>query len=354
MKLRFERGSRDDLKTLHPAYFAMVMATGIVAIATHIHGVPVVPIALFWLNALFLAGLAVATGTRALRYPREFAADVQSHSRGIGFFTTSAAAAVFGAQLVLQMGNGRAAAVFWVAAAILWALITYGVLAVLMVKADKPNLADGLNGGWLVSIVAPQSVAILTVLVLANGVFQEFEQPLMFFALVLWLGGSALYLFIMTLIFFRYTFMHMSPEDLTPPYWINMGAVAISALAGATLMEHAALSAVVTEIAPVVKGFTLFFWAIASWWIPILVILGIWRYLICGVPFAYDPLYWGGVFPLGMYSVSTYHLTKVLQTPFLALPSKAFMFIALAAWLTTFLGLVDSRLRPRRHAQSLR
>ena len=40
MRLRFEHGRRDELKTLHPAYFAMVMATGIVSIAAHLHGVP--------------------------------------------------------------------------------------------------------------------------------------------------------------------------------------------------------------------------------------------------------------------------------------------------------------------------
>jgi hypothetical protein len=27
-----------------------------------------------------------------------------------------------------------------------------------------------------------------------------------------------------------------------------------------------------------------------------LLVLGVWRYLICGVPLAYDPLYWGASF----------------------------------------------------------
>jgi len=41
--------------------------------------------------------------------------------------------------------------------------------------------------------------------------------PFLCKALVLWLGGGALYLWIIALIFFRYTFVHMAPEDLTPP-----------------------------------------------------------------------------------------------------------------------------------------
>ena len=350
MRLRFDHGRRDELKTLHPAYFAMVMATGIVSIAAHLHGVPLFPTVLVWLNALFLAALVAATVTRILRYPHAFAADIQSHSRGVGFFTTVAATAVFGTQLLLLIDAAAVAAVFWIAAATLWAVVTYGELTVLTVKPDKPSLADGLNGGWLVSVVAAQSVAVLTVLIPAAGIFVSLQRPLLFMALVLWLGAGALYLWIMTLIFYRYTFVHMAPEDLTPPYWINMGAVAISTLAGATLAEHAALSPVISEIVPFVKGLTLFFWAIATWWIPMLVVLGIWLYLMRGVPFAYDPLYWGGVFPLGMYSVATYQLTKIVEAPFLLRLSQAFMIIALAAWLATLLGFFDTRLKREKRA----
>lgn len=99
------------------------------------------------------------------------------------------------------------------------------------------------------------------------------------------------------------------------------------------------------------KGLTLFFWAIATWWVPMLVALGIWRYLLRGVPFAYDPLVWGGVFPLGMYSVATYHLTKIFEAPFLLPLSQAFMIIALAAWSATFLGFLDTRLKRAKRAQ---
>ena len=45
-----------------------------------------------------------------------------------------------------------------------------------------------------------------------------------------------LYIWIISLIFYRYTFFTISPSDLAPPYWINMGAVAISTLAGTMLL----------------------------------------------------------------------------------------------------------------------
>ena len=113
IQLRFGRGRPDELETLSPAYFALVMATGIVGAATRLHGVPMAPAVLFYLNAAFLAGLIVATCARALRCPAAFAADIGSHSRGVGFFTVVAALAVFGDELVLQMHAIRLALFFW-------------------------------------------------------------------------------------------------------------------------------------------------------------------------------------------------------------------------------------------------
>tara|TARA_B100000614_G_scaffold118103_2_gene106013 strand:+ start:759 stop:1862 length:1104 start_codon:yes stop_codon:yes gene_type:complete len=344
VRVRFEHGRPDQLKTLHPAYFAMVMATGIVAIAMHLHTVPVLPSVLFWLNAVFFAALVVATIARVLLCPRAFKADVKSHSRGVGFFTIVAASGVFGNQLVIQMSTPDIAVFFWIFAVASWLTITYGLFAVLTVIPDKPGLAEGLNGGWLVSVVATQSVSIITVLMLASGIATDLQEPLMFAAMVLWLGGGALYLWLMTLIFFRYTFLPMSPADLTPPYWINMGAVAISTLAGTTLLSEAKLSPIVTELAPFVEGVTLSFWAVGSWWIPMLLVLGVWRYVMRSVPFAYDPLYWGGVFPLGMYSVCTFRLSQIMDAPFLMPLSYGFMIIATVAWAMALVGLIDSRL----------
>lgn len=45
---------------------------------------------------------------------------------------------------------------------------------------------------------------------------------------------------------------------------------------------------------------SLLLWAWATWWIPLLVIFGVWRHLVHCQPLRYHPMYWSLVFPLGM------------------------------------------------------
>jgi tellurite resistance protein TehA-like permease len=92
---------------------------------------------------------------------------------------------------------------------------------------------------------------------------------------------------------------------------------------------------------------TLLFWATATWWIPMLVILGVWRHLVRHFPLRYDPLYWGAVFPLGMYTVGTYRLGQIVDVPEIMAIPRLFIWVALLAWTAAAVGLVRDLFAPR-------
>jgi tellurite resistance protein TehA-like permease len=328
------------LASLHPASFALVMATGIVSIACQLLGVRLLAVALLWANLAFYAVLWSLTVVRVVRFPDRVVADISDHGRSVGFFTTVAATCVLGSQAVLIGAAWRAAFGLWIFGTFLWAAVTYTVFTALTIKAEKPPLAEGINGGWLVAVVAAQSVSVLGSQLSQTQRFGPYTPQVLLFCLGMWLGGGMLYIWIISLIFYRYTFFTMSPSDLAPPYWINMGAVAISTLAGALLIASAPQSALLHELVPFLKGLTLLFWATATWWIPMLLILGTWRHVVRRFPVRYDPLYWGAVFPLGMYTVSTFRLAQVIDAPFLLIIPRVFLYVALAAWTVAMIGLV--------------
>ncbi|HET9164236.1 MAG TPA: tellurite resistance/C4-dicarboxylate transporter family protein [Solirubrobacterales bacterium] len=336
-----------DLEDLSPSYFALVMATGIVSIGCYLMGLKPVAIALFALNCVAYVVIWALSLLRLRVYPRRVLEDLTSHERGLGFLTVVAGTGVLGAQVIV-IGHEFAIAIGLLAlAAVLWLTLTYTVFTALTIKREKPSLAQGISGTWLLAVVATQAIAVLTALLAAH-----WGQPLRlhanFVALSMWLWGGMLYIWIISLIFYRYTFFPFEPDDLAPPYWINMGAMAISTLAGSLLILNSTVSAdapFLHSLRPFLEGFTVFYWATGTWWIPIIAILAIWRYGYRRLPLEYDPLYWGAVFPLGMYAVATYRMTEALKLGFLDPLPQVFLGLALAAWLATFVGMLRSLAR---------
>jgi tellurite resistance protein TehA-like permease len=335
----FFGASRAAIRDLSPAYFAMVMATGILSIGVSQLGMPALGIGLFLLNIGVYVVLVALFVLRIAWFASDFFSDMIDHGRAPGFFTVIAATCILGTQCLLIANSLAAAVAFWGIGLALWTGLTYAIFLALTVKRQKPTLDNSITGAWLLAIVATQSVALLSALIAAHWQ-QPYRLELNFLALSMWLWGGMFYIWMISLIFYRYTFFAFSPGDLSPPYWINMGAMAISVLVGARLVENTEGAPFLLSLLPFLKGFTVFYWATGTWWIPMLLLLGVWRHIYRRFPLRYDPSYWGAVFPLGMYTVCTLQMAKALDLGFLLFIPRYFIFLAGSAWCLTFVGLV--------------
>ncbi len=326
------------IETLFPGYFALVMATGILSISAHLLEMHGIALALLWVDVVAYVILLILFGVRLVRYFPRVLEDLQSPSLGPGFFTLVAATSVTGAQLHVVAGETTLPTILWGVGIGLWIVVMYSFLTAVIVRKQKPNLRFGISGAWLVMVVATQSVSLLGTLLAPD--FTGGREVAIFFTLCMYLTGAMLYLTIITLIFYRFTFLALSTDHLTPAYWINMGAVAITTLAGATLILHEDAWGFLAELRPFLLGFTLFFWAAGTWWIPLLLILGFWRHVLEKYPLRYDPQYWSSVFPLGMYTAATYRLAVASGLDFLTNIPAYSIWVAYAAWVATALGLL--------------
>ncbi|MBC8554424.1 MAG: C4-dicarboxylate ABC transporter, partial [Candidatus Brocadiales bacterium] len=90
----------NSIKGLHPAYFAMVMSTGIISIASKLLGFTSIAYALFYINIAAYAILLPFQTLRALMYWDNLYKDLCNPKLSLVFFTTVAATNVLGAQFI--------------------------------------------------------------------------------------------------------------------------------------------------------------------------------------------------------------------------------------------------------------
>lgn len=322
--------------------FAFVMATGIVAIAAQSQGLRPIGIALFALNSAAFAILLLLMALRVIRNRSAVVTELSQHRTAAGFLTIVAGTAVLGDEVAVQLGARPVAAALWLAACGFWVGFDYAFFVALATRANKSSLAQGLDGTWLLVAVATESLAVL-----ATHVTGGFARP----DIVVWLGlswfllGGFFYLIVIVLVLQRWLFEPLLPDELTPPYWINMGAMAIATLAGAQLESIAGMDPLLTRLLPGLALATMLCWAVATWWIPLILLMMIWRHAVRGVPLSYRFSYWSMVFPLGMYTAATSAFVRAEGLDFLGWIPRVFVWIALGAWGAVCSGMIRNAIR---------
>jgi len=132
----------------------------------------------------------------------------------------------------------------------------------------------------------------------------------------------------------RLLLIKITPAEMGPAYWIAMGATAISvrAAAGILSLHSPHTTDLVDALRPSLIGVSVVLWAFGTWWIPLLILFGIWRHVIRHYSRAYEPRLWNVVFPLGMYSVASYTLGQTAGLGFMITVARLGVWVGFGAW----------------------
>ena len=325
-----------QIATLNPGCFALVMATGIISNGLLFEGHRQWSDALFAINSVAYPWLMLLTVVRLMRFRQAAWSDLINPSVVFSFFTIVAGTDVFGVGLYLR-GQATAALGLWLFALLVWIVLIYFSFAVLTFL-NSARGADVIHGAWLNAIVGTQSLVVLGALVAPD--LGDLDGTVFVLIHMLWGVGLGLYGIFIALFAYRLFFFDVEPDDITPLLWVVMGAAAISTNAGSVLITTDSAMPFLNAMRPFIDGVTLTMWAWATWWIPLLLLLGVWKHGVRRVPLTYTPMLWSLVFPLGMYALASLRLSLAADFPPLGAISRVMVWVALAAWTATSAGLI--------------
>ena len=336
--------------TLHPGYFALVMATGIVSVGLDSVGWPLASQALLVLTLTCYVVLLVLFGWRWIRFRDRVLADVANPAKAFAYFTFVAGSAVLGTRLLADGYVVLTIALFTVAGTA-WLFLGYVIpWAVVLWRPDRPILAKA-NGTWFIWTVASQSVAVIAASL--QPVVSQDRRELAIIAVTCWSVGAALYVCTGVMVAIRLLNYDVSPVEVGQPYWVSMGATAITVLAGARIVAMAD-APMVDATRGLVAGVSVLFWGFGTWLWPLLIAAGIWRHLVHKVPLTYEAPMWSMVFPLGMYAVASINLGLADRLPVVEEVGRIEIWLAVVVWAAVFVGMlrnaVATVLRPPRRS----
>ncbi|RMB60284.1 tellurite resistance protein permease [Tessaracoccus antarcticus] len=328
----------DLVEKLTPGYFALVMASGIVSLGLELVGVHVLSVAFFVVCGAAYVALCVLNVWRFVAFRQAMASDFRDPKRAFGFFTFVAGTNVLGAR-VASAGWFEVAHVLLALSVVVWIVLGYVIPWSAVLGQQRRPVVALANGTWFIWVVASQSVAVLAAtLEVSAGPGRQYLAILAVFS---WSVGVFLYAASGMIVTLRIMLYVLDPVEFDPPYWVSMGAVAITVVAGARIVEMDS-APMVDATRGLVAGASVVFWAFATWLIPVLVAVGVWRHFVHKVPLRYEPTLWSMIFPLGMYAVAGIYLGRADQLPVVEWIGSRWLWVAVTAWLIVAVSMARS------------
>lgn len=299
--------------------FNVVMATAVISIAAFNARLEVLSVVLLGVAVAAFVSLA-ALDLWLARHPLTLMRRAAQPGQGFHALGFVADQTVLGVRIAGSGTIGLTIAAALLACGwVLWVLI-FAAVAVEHGRGGgrKPR------GEWLLTVVATEGLAILA----ARIARLEHVPALHAAATVLWIAGGLAYGVIGALLVRRATEPDFGVGNVTPDWWIVMGAPAIWCVAA--IAVTGAHPGTIGAAAAVVA------WGLASVMLIVIAAADALRARRLGVRFT--PERWTMVFPLGMYCVASWGLGRSLDAAWLSELSRVWLAVAFTAWAAVAYG----------------
>ena len=311
----------DLVRQFTPNWFTATMGTGILALALNQLGLPMLhPVAVgLWLLDVLLfvafSGLYLARWVFFFDGARRiFGHSVMSMFFGaipMGLATIINGFIAFGPPVLGAAAIRIAHGLWWVDVVL---ALASGLLVPFLMFTRQEHSVEKMTAVWLLPIVAAEVAAASGAQLIPHMVDHQAAFRLLILNYALWAFSVPLALSVLVVLVLRMILHNLPQKDMAASSWLALGPIGTGALGLLLLGKDAPLTCAavgmpflgeVAQAAGVIGGAIL--WGYGAWWLLLAAIVTA-RYLREGIPFNIG--WWGFIFPLGVYAVSTLTLGR--------------------------------------------
>ncbi|WP_431093079.1 TDT family transporter [Pseudomonas brassicacearum] len=336
----------EAIRQFTPNWFAVVMGTGVLALALaqwpgNVSGLRLLGEGLWLFNTLLFVVFALLYTARWVLFFDE-ARRIFGHSTVSMFFGTipMGLATIINGFLAFGLprwGSGVVAvaeALWWIDVAM---SLACGVLIPFLMFTRQEHRIDQMTAVWLLPVVAAEVAAASGGLLAPHLADAHGQLVMLVTSYVLWAFSLPVAFSILTILLLRMALHKLPHENMAASSWLALGPIGTGALGMLLLGNDAPLIFAanglsgVGEIAAglgLVAGITL--WGLGLWWM-LMALLITARYLRAGIPFNLG--WWGFTFPLGVYALTTLKLADLLGLVFFSVFGAVLVAMLVVMWL---------------------
>ena len=331
---------QDIVRQFTPNWFAVTMGTGVLALA--LAQTPLRPLgqALWLVNILLFCVFSGLYAARWALFPREarriFEHPVMSMFFGcapMGLATIVNGFLIFGPDLVGPPAIAIAEALWRIDVLL---AIGCGLAIPLLMFTRQDHGIERMTAVWLLPIVPSEVAAASGGLLIPHLVDPAVRLDVLITSYVLWALSVPLALSILTVLVLRMA-LHKLPEaGMAATSWLALGPIGTGALALLVLGEAAPAvlgQSGLAAYADVFRGASLLagllLWGYGLWWLMMAALITV-RQLRVGLPFNLG--WWGYTFPLGVFTLATLKLARLLPIPALTAAGQSLIAMLAVVW----------------------